>query len=254
MQPFHLYILRCSDGSYYVGHTDDLDVRIAQHQSGELPGYTSTRLPVELVFATDFPSRDDALQREFQVRGWSRAKKEALIRGDWTALQALSRNRQGRGTPLTEPSLRRRCPFVVRLSLSKLVLSLSKGVTTNGLSRTAGERRPRASASVPRGTSGSRSPLSLSKGERYGSELPTNTAGSERSAVRGSTGSPRTDSGWIIASGNAARRRSTFHVEHLVPFALSLSKGGPTFGTPDQHRWVRRLGRPWFDRLTTNGL
>jgi predicted GIY-YIG superfamily endonuclease len=63
MQPFHLYILRCSDGSYYVGHTDDLDYRIAQHQSGELPGDTSTRLPVELVFATDFPSRDDALQR-----------------------------------------------------------------------------------------------------------------------------------------------------------------------------------------------
>jgi predicted GIY-YIG superfamily endonuclease len=151
MQPFHLYILRCSDGSYYVGHTDDLDVRIAQHQSGELPGYTSTRLPVELVFATDFPSRDDALQREFQVKGWSRAKKEALIRGDWTALQALSRNRQGarNASDGPEPAT----PVSVRGSPEPVEGGHHERTDWDG------RRTPtRASASVPRGTSGSRSP------------------------------------------------------------------------------------------------
>jgi predicted GIY-YIG superfamily endonuclease len=95
MNVFHLYILRCADGSYYTGHTDDLENRLAQHQLGEIPGcYTSTRLPVELAFATDFATREEALERELQVKRWSRAKKEALIRGDWVGLQALSRNRQ----------------------------------------------------------------------------------------------------------------------------------------------------------------
>ncbi|HYG66787.1 MAG TPA: GIY-YIG nuclease family protein [Anaeromyxobacteraceae bacterium] len=98
MKPFHLYILRCVDDSYYVGHTDDLDARIAAHRWGEIPGYTATRLPVELVYATDFPTRDEALRAERQVKGWSRAKKEALIRGDWDGLRALARNRQDQGS------------------------------------------------------------------------------------------------------------------------------------------------------------
>ncbi|MBI4492170.1 MAG: GIY-YIG nuclease family protein [Chloroflexi bacterium] len=87
---FHVYILRCADGSYYVGHTDNLEQRLAAHQSGAIPGYTSSRLPVALVWADEFPSRDDAFQRERQVKGWSRAKKEALIDGDWARLQELS--------------------------------------------------------------------------------------------------------------------------------------------------------------------
>jgi len=86
---FWVYILRCCDGSYYVGHTDDLDVRLAQHQTGATGGYTASRRPVELVFAEPMPSRDDAFQRERQVKGWSRAKKEALIARDWERLHQL---------------------------------------------------------------------------------------------------------------------------------------------------------------------
>ena len=81
---------RCSDESYYTGHTDGLERRIAQHESGEVPGYTSGRLPVSLVYSQEFPTREEALGAEMQVKGWSRAKKEALMRGDWQGLSALS--------------------------------------------------------------------------------------------------------------------------------------------------------------------
>jgi tRNA/rRNA methyltransferase len=89
--PFHTYLLRCSDRSYYVGHTDDLDARINQHRSGSVPGYTATRLPVELLWSQDFGDRDQAFAAERQIKGWSRAKKEALIAGDYDLLRVLAR-------------------------------------------------------------------------------------------------------------------------------------------------------------------
>ena len=91
--PFFLYILRCADGSYYVGHTDDLEVRIGQHHAGIFGGYTSKRRPLELVFVCEFDTRDEAFERERQLKGWSRAKKEALIRGDWDSVHELARSR-----------------------------------------------------------------------------------------------------------------------------------------------------------------
>lgn len=90
---FWVYILRCSDGSYYTGHTDDLERRIAQHQSGTIAGYTHDRRPVELVFSETFPDRIDALEREHQIKDWSRKKKESLIRGDWKAVSDAARSR-----------------------------------------------------------------------------------------------------------------------------------------------------------------
>lgn len=84
---FYCYILRCSDGSFYTGHTDNLEHRIAQHQSGELPCYTHTRRPVTLAWSQDFPSRQEALAAEHQIKGWSRTKKQALIASDWTSLK-----------------------------------------------------------------------------------------------------------------------------------------------------------------------
>jgi tRNA/rRNA methyltransferase len=87
---FFAYMLRCSDGSYYVGHTDDLEGRVGAHQSGLLPGYTQKRRPVHLVWSQDFPERDHAFAAERQIKGWSRAKKEALIAGDWNAIQLLA--------------------------------------------------------------------------------------------------------------------------------------------------------------------
>ncbi|WP_112381538.1 MULTISPECIES: GIY-YIG nuclease family protein [Sphingomonas] len=83
---FWAYLLRCSDGSYYAGHTDDLERRIGQHQSGDMQGYTQRRRPVRLVWSQDFVRRDEALAAERQIKGWSRRKKEALIAGDWADL------------------------------------------------------------------------------------------------------------------------------------------------------------------------
>ena len=92
---FYTYLLRCNDGSYYAGHTDDLESRIAQHRTGTLGGYTAKRLPVTLVWSDRFPTRDEAFAAERQIKGWSREKKEALIAGDWKRISALARNRQG---------------------------------------------------------------------------------------------------------------------------------------------------------------
>ena len=88
---FWAYILRCADGRYYTGHTDALDRRIAEHQTGGFCLFTSQRLPVELVWAQDFPTRIEALEAERRIKPWSRAKKEALIGQDWTALKFFSR-------------------------------------------------------------------------------------------------------------------------------------------------------------------
>jgi len=89
--PFYVYLLRCRDGSYYVGHTDDLDLRVRQHGSGLVPGYTSSRLPVELLWSQEFPERDQAFAAERRLKGWSRAKKEAVIAGNFELLRSLSR-------------------------------------------------------------------------------------------------------------------------------------------------------------------
>ena len=86
--PFE-YILKCSDGSYYTGSTTELEMRIAQHQTGYFKGYTSSRLPVELVWQQDFPTAHEAFLCERQVKGWSRANKEALIHGDFDAIHDI---------------------------------------------------------------------------------------------------------------------------------------------------------------------
>jgi putative endonuclease len=86
-----MYVLRCSDGSYYVGSTRDLEARMQQHAAGEGSRYTSRRMPVELVYAQEFGTIAEAFAAEKQVQGWSRAKREALIRGEQYLLPALSR-------------------------------------------------------------------------------------------------------------------------------------------------------------------
>jgi tRNA/rRNA methyltransferase len=103
---FHTYLLRCADSSYYVGHTDDLDRRIAQHESGTLPGYTATRRPVTLVWSETFATREEALAAETRLKGWTRAKKEALIAGDWNRVQALARKSFDTGLRQAQPLLR----------------------------------------------------------------------------------------------------------------------------------------------------
>ena len=86
-----MYILECIDGSYYVGSTDNLERRVWEHNEGIGAKYTARRRPVKLVYAAEFASIAEAYEREKQVQGWGRAKREALIRGDYAALPALAR-------------------------------------------------------------------------------------------------------------------------------------------------------------------
>lgn len=93
MRPFFVYLLRCSDSSYYCGHTDNLELRMQQHQAADT-GYTATRKPVELMWQGEFETREGAIAFEQQVKGWSRAKKEALIAGNWDKIQALAKSKK----------------------------------------------------------------------------------------------------------------------------------------------------------------
>jgi putative endonuclease len=91
-----LYIHHCSDGSYYVGTSrlEELKTRVSQYNLGLFGGYTAKRRPVTLVYSAHFDHITDAIACERQIKGWSRAKKEALIRGDFRALPGLSRRRR----------------------------------------------------------------------------------------------------------------------------------------------------------------
>lgn len=91
--PFWTYMLHCRGGAYYVGHTGDLDRRLAEHDQGTAAGFTKDRLPVTLVWSETFGTRIEALEMERRIKGWSRAKKMALIRGDWDSLSRLSKSR-----------------------------------------------------------------------------------------------------------------------------------------------------------------
>jgi predicted GIY-YIG superfamily endonuclease len=89
---FYVYILKCADGAYYTGHTDNPDVRLAAHRLAEADSWVSKRLPVELMFIESAPTREETLAFEQQVKRWSRAKKEALIARDWAKLQLLAKS------------------------------------------------------------------------------------------------------------------------------------------------------------------
>ena len=87
-----IYILRCSDGSYYVGSTrGTLDRRVAEHNQGTFGGYTERRRPVTLVYQQEFDRITDAIAAERQLKGWGRAKKEALMKGDFDLLKYLAK-------------------------------------------------------------------------------------------------------------------------------------------------------------------
>jgi putative endonuclease len=89
-----VYILRCADGSLYIGSTDDLDTRLRRHNEGRGSTFTAKRLPVTLVHSESLASRPAARRREAQIKGWTTAKKEALVAGDRVRLHELARRQQ----------------------------------------------------------------------------------------------------------------------------------------------------------------
>ena len=91
--PHFVYILRCADGSYYVGHTQHLAARERVHNAGRGAKYTAVRRPVQIVFSESATSKEDAVSREKQIKGWTRAKKAALIEENLPRLKSLSKRR-----------------------------------------------------------------------------------------------------------------------------------------------------------------
>ncbi len=91
MESGFVYILECSDGTYYTGSTKDLERRIQQHQAGEGAKYTKKRLPVKLIYSEEFDRIDAAFYREKQIQSWSRKRKQALIDGRLEELPELSK-------------------------------------------------------------------------------------------------------------------------------------------------------------------
>ena len=96
---FWAYILRCNDGHYYTGHTDNLEYRFAQHQAGGYCEFTSRRRPVSIFWSQEFSTRIEALEAEKTIKPWSRAKKQALAQGDWARVSYFAR------PPSKRPSL-----------------------------------------------------------------------------------------------------------------------------------------------------
>jgi len=90
---FTLYILECADGSFYIGHTDDLNQRMSQHDQGKACVHTSTRGPLKLIHTEGFETRYEALTMERKLKGWSRAKKLAYMAGDWEGMNRLAKGR-----------------------------------------------------------------------------------------------------------------------------------------------------------------
>jgi len=90
MKKGYVYILLCANGNFYTGSTIDLERRLQQHQNGEGANYTRKNRPVQLVYHKEFPTIQEAFKREKQIQGWSHAKKQALIDGDFVRLRSLS--------------------------------------------------------------------------------------------------------------------------------------------------------------------
>lgn len=93
MKDYFVYIVECKDGSYSTGVTSELEKRIIEHNSGFYKVYTSTRLPVKLVYSNRFTEINDAIKAEKQIKGWSIGKKEALIIGDFELIKLLSKGK-----------------------------------------------------------------------------------------------------------------------------------------------------------------
>ena len=89
MLHFYIYILKCNDGTYYTGHTDNLEKRLAEHNNNTYECYTSTRLPIKLVFVQEFASRSEAIDAERRIKKWGKRKKDALINKGWEGIIAL---------------------------------------------------------------------------------------------------------------------------------------------------------------------
>lgn len=97
MREYYVYMVCCSDSSYYIGVTNDYESRLNDHQNGVDPkAYTFKRRPVKLVYLSEFPDISDAISWEKQIKRWSRKKKEALMNENWEKLEWYAKRKNVR--------------------------------------------------------------------------------------------------------------------------------------------------------------
>lgn len=92
MEYFFVYMLKCSDDSYYIGHSDNIEKRLEEHNHG-MCTYTKNKLPLQMVFIERFLAREEAIEAEHKIKKWTRKKKEALIQKNWKLISNLSKKR-----------------------------------------------------------------------------------------------------------------------------------------------------------------
>jgi tRNA(adenine34) deaminase len=183
---FWTYMLRCSDGSYYTGHTDDLDARIGQHHAGVITGcYTHDRRPLTLVYAQPFETREEALAAERQVKGWHREKKEALIAGDFARLQMLARTAQAGGAT---------SGLAGRKAASGIEARPSTGSARTESSGVLSEQESRHGLREPESRGGPKDPFRLPPVPVRGEPVEPSCQAASGFEAQASTGSARTDS------------------------------------------------------------
>ena len=102
---YYVYILQCADSSFYTGATSDLSRRVYEHETGaDRTAYTYSRRPVKLLWAQECPTKEESLRLEHQVKGWSRAKKAALIHNDYGKVHEIVKQERQRREGLKRPS------------------------------------------------------------------------------------------------------------------------------------------------------
>ena len=192
-----MYILECSDASYYTGSTIDLELRLQQHQSGEGANHTKKRLPVKLVYYEVYDRIDEAFYREKQVQGWSRKKKETLIENRPQDLLMLSRNYTQYGASTSSASD----------STSSATNSTSNGDVASTSSATATSNKNVASTSS--GTATSSGTDSTSNGDVASTSSATATSNGDVAST--SSGTDSTSNG-DVASTSSATIKEKFSV------------------------------------------
>ncbi|WP_338082490.1 GYDIA family GHMP kinase [Aestuariivivens sediminis] len=127
-----VYILECSDGSFYTGRTVDLDKRLRAHQSGRGANHTKKSLPLRLVYVEAFQTIDDAIYRKKQIQGWNRAEKMTLIKGKRNALPKWSMTYGDKAVPKTMAASKASIPNTVSSNLASQTLEETKTYYSNG--------------------------------------------------------------------------------------------------------------------------
>ena len=136
--PFWTYMLHCRGGMFYTGHTDNLDLRMAQHLHGSYGGFTSKYAPCELVWSDEFPTRYEALAAERRIKGWSKVKKLALIRGDWDEISRLARRKSDPSTSSGRTDVGEAPPSSVRAGFVEAPHSYASSERIEGTAATTG--------------------------------------------------------------------------------------------------------------------